>query len=317
MIPTALYRYRNPLATSLTFAGQTLTQRDGLLLKFTHNGHIGWGDCAPLPGFSHDSLDANQQALQRWCQQGGAIESLPAAAQFAISSGRYMARQQSQRPSAGCAAPVPLLHGSTAHILAQAQNSQPRTVKLKLARNPLTEEIALVQQLQRRQPRLRLRIDANQGWNVEQACAFANAVDLSRIDYVEEPCLALTDSLQVHQRSAMPLALDETTQQPNYRYQTHPGVVALVLKPTILGHINKLRAIISAAAADGVASVLSSSFESNLGLLALASLAGEFTPQHDAGLDTLTPLYYDLCQPNPWIASRPLLRESQLEPLWP
>ncbi|QIZ78185.1 o-succinylbenzoate synthase [Ferrimonas lipolytica] len=313
IVATALYRYRNPLQTPLRFAGKQLRYRHGLLLKFEHKRQISWGDCAPLPGFSNDTIEQNQQALLAWCCQQQAIDKLPPAAQFAISSGRFMARNQQSKQVTKT---VPLLVGNVEQMLRQALVSANTTMKLKLARNALTDEISLVQQLQQARPDLRLRIDANQGWQRSQAMQFAKQIDVKRIDYVEEPCLHLSDSLAVHQQTGLPLALDESTQAPNYQYQLHSGVVALVLKPTIIGSIDRLQHLISAAHKDGVACVLSSSFESNLGLLALATLAQQLTPAETPGLDTLSPLTYDLCQPNPWLPKRPLLTESQLEPLW-
>ncbi len=315
-LPVALYRYRNPLQTPLRFAGRALTARQGLLLKFVTERGVCWGECAPLPGFSLDSLAHNQNALLRWLEKGGgAEEALPTASQFALSSGRWWAQHW---PTAALSMPAaPLLVGTPAAMWQQAQRlSAPAVVKLKLARAPLADEIHLVQRLVKRWPALRLRIDANRGWSAAQACAFAEQVPLAALDYVEEPCHSLAESLWVHQHTGLPLALDETTQQPDYRYQSYPGVRALVLKPTLIGSLARLQHLIRQAHQDELACVLSSSFESNLGLQTLAALAAWLTPTQAPGLDTLSALSYDLCQPNGWCQPRPLLLESQLELLW-
>ncbi|WP_028117229.1 o-succinylbenzoate synthase [Ferrimonas senticii] len=314
MKAVGLYRYRNPLNTPLRFKGIELTAREGLLLRFDHAGKTVWGECAPLPQFSVDDLQQNQQALLAWLDSDqGTIEGLPPAAQFAISSAEFMATRSQPLKALQT---VPLLVGEPKRMLAQALASPQPLMKLKLARTELGQEIDLVQQLQRQRADLRLRIDANQGWTVSQACQFAEAVDLSRIDYVEEPCATLTANLAAYARSGLPLALDETTQQPDYRYQTLTGIKALVLKPSLIGSVSRLRNLIQQAHADGLSCVLSSAFESNLGLTVIAHLAQQLTPNEPAGLDTLSSLQFDLCHANPWLPDRPLLTPDQLEPLW-
>lgn len=305
---SAIYRYRNPLNTPLTFAGKRLTERSGLLLAYQLGQQTHWGECAPLPGFSFETLADNETALLT------DADDLPPAAQFALSSCQWL----SQNPvEVSKIRPIPLLVGTPEQMLAKAATLSSAKAKLKLARQPLQQEIELVKQLQRHQPQLKLRIDANRGWSLTEARQFANAVDLAGIDYVEEPCFDLNDSIAVHQQTGLPLALDETTQVPNYKYSPIEGVKALVLKPTLIGSINRLSEIITAANADAVTAVLSSSFESNIGLTTIAKLASVLTPTEAPGIDTLAPLHYDLICANPWIPDRPIMPTEQMEALWP
>ena len=48
----AFYRYSLPFRQPLMFKGQRLTNREGLLVSI--NGQ--WGEIAPLPGFSTETL---------------------------------------------------------------------------------------------------------------------------------------------------------------------------------------------------------------------------------------------------------------------
>ncbi|GAA4886348.1 o-succinylbenzoate synthase [Ferrimonas pelagia] len=316
MLPTSLYQYRLALNTPIKFAGQTLSHRDGLLVKLEQDGQSAWGDCSPLPGFSHDSFEQNRTALTAFCHGQQGIESLPAAARFALDSARFLLTPRRQlAPQA-----VPLLAGDTEQQLAQFKALAKGTalVKLKLARAPVEQEIQLLHALLALNPKLRLRIDANRGWSYEDAATFAASVPLAQIDYVEEPCAELLDSLRLYQQHKLPLALDETTQAPDYQYRSLAGVKALVLKPTVIGSLARLQSLIEAAQHDGVRCVLSSSFESNLGLAAIAAIAAELTPDELPGLDTLRATAADLCQPNLWRfanqqAERPLIPATQLE----
>ena len=52
-----LYRYELPLTAPLQLGASTVAHRRGLLLRIrTEQGAAGWGDAAPLPGFSRESL---------------------------------------------------------------------------------------------------------------------------------------------------------------------------------------------------------------------------------------------------------------------
>src|SRR5918992_375404 len=61
-----LYRYRLPLSGPLTLGGSTHFHREGLLLKLSgDDGSEGWGETAPLPGFSAESQGEAATQLRR------------------------------------------------------------------------------------------------------------------------------------------------------------------------------------------------------------------------------------------------------------
>ena len=80
-----LYRYSLPLRRPLTLKGVTLQRREGLLLRLSgDDGSEGWGETAPLPGFSEESLDEatvqarrlggsmiGREVTDLWIDQGG------------------------------------------------------------------------------------------------------------------------------------------------------------------------------------------------------------------------------------------------------
>lgn len=309
-----LYAYTLPLATPLRFAGHALTERQGLLIKLEQDGRVGWGDCAPLPGFSGETLAECTDALRALQAGEGEVASLPAAARFALDCARWQLERTTPLrlpPS------IPLLVGTPEAQLTQFDGllQRPGEVKLKLARAPLEAEIALVYGLLERHPGLKLRVDANRGWDYQTASHFAASVPHSALRYVEEPCPDLNDSLRLYAQHRLPLALDETTHAPDYQYESLPGVRALVLKPTLIGALSRLQQLVETATLDGVEVVLSSSFESPIGLAHLAHLANELTPASVPGLDTLSALGADLIEPNPWGQPKPLITESELTAL--
>src|SRR5919199_4782313 len=61
-----LYRYSLPLSRPLALKGAKLSRREGLLLRLTgDDGSEGWGESAPLPGFSRESLTEAAGQLRR------------------------------------------------------------------------------------------------------------------------------------------------------------------------------------------------------------------------------------------------------------
>jgi O-succinylbenzoate synthase len=63
---SALYCYRLPFSQPLTLKGVTLHHREGLLLRLTGDDESeGWGERAPLPGFSRENPDEAATQLRR------------------------------------------------------------------------------------------------------------------------------------------------------------------------------------------------------------------------------------------------------------
>jgi O-succinylbenzoate synthase len=164
--------------------------------------------------------------------------------------------------------------------------------RVRLARKILGDEIAL-------------RLDANRAWEWEDALKFAEAVQDFNIEYCEEPLLDCNKLEQLHLQTGMPLALDETlwyAPTPNSdapaKHVSLSGIRALILKPGILGGWNNTKMWIEHAQKNGIHCVLSSCFESGLGLNWIAFMANELlSEQFPAGLDTSKWFEQDLIEP--------------------
>ncbi len=253
----------------------------------------GWGEAAPLPGFSPESLEQCQQDLyslaSAWLAGQSPVEVTSPSARFGFSCARY---ELQHGPLSTARAPTshPLLQGDLDAVLQHgSQRSaalRPSSIKLKLARQPLERETHLVRELLAQTPQLRLRIDCNQGWTLRQAEVFLAAIPLTAIDYLEEPCAELQHSLQLATEFGVSVALDESLRQPGFSLPEHPGLRALILKPSLTGSLEQLDDWISLAQQRGLRAILSSSYESSLGLSQLAALATQLTPLETPGLDT-------------------------------
>lgn len=283
----ALYRYSLPFRQPLMFKGQRLASREGLLV--TINGQ--WGEIAPLPGFSTETLavaEAESLACLAAIQRGGkATPTLPSV-QFGFGCAQRLWPATLPAPLP----PYPLLQGAPAALLANLDNIvadwgalPPTRLKLKVARYAIEEELALINQLATRLPTTQLILDANGGWAREEAQHFCACLPLEHIDYLEEPCAAFADTIAVAEATGVSIALDETLSHQD-EWVCHPQIKALVIKPTLIGSLNACEALVKRARAYNLRVVISSSFESDLGLGQLARLASEWAPTEPPGLDT-------------------------------
>jgi isochorismate synthase/2-succinyl-5-enolpyruvyl-6-hydroxy-3-cyclohexene-1-carboxylate synthase/2-succinyl-6-hydroxy-2,4-cyclohexadiene-1-carboxylate synthase/O-succinylbenzoate synthase len=146
-------------------------------------------------------------------------------------------------------------------------------------------------------PSVALRADANRGWDLPDAVAFAAALSAAgtELQYVEEPLRdagALGAFYESCERSCA-TALDESVDKgalgggaglgvgarragaPSAPPPAPlpPGVAALVIKPAVVGGIERAAVLARWARRRGVAAVISSAFESSVGLASLAALA--------------------------------------------
>lgn len=281
----ALYRYSLPFRQPLMFKGKRLSNREGLAVCISGQ----WGEIAPLPGFSTETLaeaEAESLAYIAALERGEKFSPALPSVQFGFDCAQRSWPLNLPTPLA----PYPLLQGAPAELIESLstpgwQVPPPSRLKLKVARHAMEEELALIEQLGERLPTTKLILDANGGWTREEAQRFCERLPLTQIDYLEEPCAAIADTIAVAETAGVPVALDETlTRGEAWHY--HPQLKALVIKPTLIGSLSACEALVQRARAGMLRVVISSSFESDLGLGLLARLASEWAPTEPPGLDT-------------------------------
>lgn len=266
--------------------GRVLYCREGVLLENTETG--GWGDAAPLPGFSSETLPALKAVLDSPERESCGFPSLRFALECAA------------RPFALPEVPVAVnalwMVGSepVAAFCERIRDWQEPMVKVKPGKIP---DVAALQAFVARRPDARLRIDGNRQWSVEETLRVWEGLPGDRIDYFEEPLAEIADYAQMDRRAPLPLALDESLREisPGAAAEI-PGVRALVLKPTLLGNHRDRKGWISLAEEKGWTLTWSSCFESGLGLWQIAQLA---RGAGVAGLDTGGIFARDLIHPAP------------------
>ncbi|XP_048503546.1 protein PHYLLO, chloroplastic isoform X4 [Beta vulgaris subsp. vulgaris] len=156
-----------------------------------------------------------------------------------------------------------------------------RAVKVKVARRADPgEDAAVIKEIRRKVgAEVELRVDANRKWTYEEAIKFGSLVKDCGLQYIEEPVQCEDDIVRFCQETGLPIALDETIDKiqgnvpDSLARFTHPGIVALVLKPSVLGGFENAAEIAWWANNKGKLAVVSSTFETSLGLSSYVQFA--------------------------------------------
>ncbi|AFU18593.1 o-succinylbenzoate synthase [Actinobacillus suis] len=299
-----LYRYQIPVETGVILRHRRLKQREGLIVKLTEENQVGWGEIAPLPEFSQEDLSLAQQQTEQWLakwlagQQDNLDSYVPSVA-FGLSCA--LAELNGELTEQGNYRAAVLCYGDPDELYAELNALEGDKIgKMKVGLYEANRDGLIANMLLEALPDLQLRLDANRGWTLEKAVKFAEKIaneNKSRIQFIEEPCKTPELSRQFAQVSGIAIAWDETVREPNFVVKNEPNVTAIVIKPTLVGSLQKCIRLIEQAHQQGLSAVISSSIESSLGLTQLARLAQQYTPETTPGLDTLDLMQYQLIRP--------------------
>ncbi len=313
-------------------AGKTFSQRDGLLLKLTDEvGHCGWGEVAPFGQLHRESieeaaaqlrlayrnltelsfaatLDAAMAMIYQCTPERGWYPSLRCGLEFALSNllAEHLGRLPASLYSDSYQKQVfvnALLTGTTGTLAADVTRLRAEkypTVKIKVGRQSLHKDIELVRKARESLgSSIELRLDANRTWDFAEARRFGLAVADCRIAFIEEP-LRSSDKLPAfYQATGLPFAYDESLYRCSAReLQSADGLAALIIKPQVIGGLAVSMEFARFANRCGCQTIVSSVFESSVGLASLANLAAAISDSGSAhGLDTYRWLAQDVCVP--------------------
>lgn len=344
------HRYSLCFHSPMQFRSESVQRRDGLIVSIhSDNGSVGYGEIAPLPGFSKETLKEAHTAAQR-CVESLKMranidphvpaglrdrEMFPASVRFGIECALWdLAVRTNNAIPAGFYAVHPtttvpvnmLLTDQMEHVivLAQAMASLGfRALKLKVGRDSMERDLNRIDQIREAIGRdVEIRLDANRAWRFDDAMRFVNKAADYAISYLEEPLDQPEFLAEFAADSPIPIAVDETLQdagweklfawreaevleagseaklRENVRSQAGAwergkldAILAArvwVVKPSLVGMPLKYTAqLLSKQRRIDADLVISSSFESGLGLIALANLAAcAGQGALPAGLDT-------------------------------
>lgn len=175
-----------------------------------------------------------------------------------------------------------------------------RTVKIKVAEpgQSIKDDLARIDQVLQLYPESKLRLDANGGYQVDQALELLQALSKKNISlqYFEQPVATIAELAELKLK-ANPLgflvAADEAVRKASDPLAVELAGAAdiMVLKSAPLGGVQKALAV---AAQSSLPVVASSAMQSSIGLAAELHFAASLDSDFDAGLGTLNLFAGDL-----------------------
>ena len=255
--------------------------REGMLLR----GPAGWGEFAPF-------ADYDEAGCVPWLRAALAAATTPFPARV--------------RTSVPVNAIVPAVSPRRAAELVAAGGCHTAKVKVAGPGSSLDAELDRVAAVRSALgPDAHIRVDANGGWDVEDAVTAIQALDAAAggLQYVEQPCATVPELAAVRRRVDVPVAADESI-----RRAVDPLAVAragaadiAVVKVAPLGGVLRTLAI---AAQCGLPVVVSSAVDTAVGLAAGLAAAGALPElPYACGLGTASLLTTDVSSSAPTLLS--------------
>jgi len=296
--------YRLTLRQPLRTAVGPITDRQGLVVQVRTPQGRGWGEAAPLPGFSPDTLADTAHTLTQaaiaWVGQplpplaalperlapyhGAARHGLELALLNAIAAVEGVSLAQLLAAESGPPTAVPC--NGTIGLLPPPQAAQRaialvqagfRCLKVKGEAQGNRERLAAIRQAVG--PHIPLRLDLNGAWTLAEALNQLPHLAPFRLEYLEQPVRGLTN-LQTLRRHAQPYGLAIAADEDAHSLAAIEALLAaaavdvVVLKPMILGGLLPTREAIHRIQQHGGRYVVTTTLEGAIarhGALALAA----------------------------------------------
>ena len=246
-----------PLHHRFSNSRAAISERRVVLVGITEDGITGWGEAAPFPGYTPETVEDVWEALAAGGTGvlRGSRTEIPATASAALEQARtdLAARRDgiplwsylggTGRPSMACAAVG--IQESPARLVVRVERmieAGARQVKIKVEPGRDVDHVRAVRE---RFPGLTVAADANGSYRPGDT-ALAELDDLG-LAYLEQPLPAvdLEGHAGLRRRCVTPICLDEaaTTAQAVERIIQQEAADLVSLKPGILGPARTLRAI--------------------------------------------------------------------------
>lgn len=266
-------------------------RRGVIVTLWDDRGAWGQGECAPLPGYSPDALDACESALRQALSEGSVVSSSLPSARFALESARLdlearvrgvsLARLLCDGdPLARVARSALVGAASDEGMVAQARSARARgcaTMKVKIGASGAFEtELEGLRALRGALgDAVALRLDANGAWAVDEAREKLSRLAELSPELVEQPVAG--EDVFALGACAVPWAADECLQDASVaeRVLSAPpaGCVAVVLKAPLVGGVLAARAMAIRAQAAGLGVIVTHAFEGVVAMAAHCALA--------------------------------------------
>jgi o-succinylbenzoate synthase len=292
------------------------SNRNGLILKLVdESGNSAYGECSPLEGFSKESLQDAEKELHDFCKDvinksnenffnlsystsvnfciEQAFHSLLLQHNFELKS--YY--QQSKKIKVNAVIGLTNIEEAI-NLISKKINLGYDTIKLKVGRENPYDDFLLIEKVREIfGNEIKIRLDANQKWNCDEAIEYLLNLEQFNIEYIEEPSSSFCSNLKTADSTNIQVALDEslTDFQTAQEFITDSSINFFVLKPMMFGFEKTLK-LIELTESINKFVIISSSFESAIGKSGLVFLAAQTKHNYAHGLDTSEYFVNDNCE---------------------
>lgn len=310
------YQYRIKLAKAIDLKSGRYECRDGILVRCAARGCEGWGEIAPLDGYSPDTFADVVNALpalkQRLLEPVTLTHELPSVqsgigfAKAAYDAARDRGSLYLHWGGLPERSHIPIARlildsepGAIVESVGTALKEGSSCIKMKVGLRSVSEDIALIRRVQSMLPvGASLRLDANRRWTLSEALTFAKGISSAGIAFIEEPLQSLSDYSTYDREQQLPFALDESLHMSDRNVMSGwKNLTSIVLKPMLLGGPDVVLDWIRWASSRSISSVVSSMFETGVGICGLIAFSAAFAADTPAGLDTYGYLDDDTIHP--------------------
>lgn len=243
-----------------------------------------YGECAPFPDFSDETYVSAEDSLKKICTLSSIDEinkiknELTPSVLFGIDNVLF---------NAGIINPF---NGISGEILVNAlagtcDDSLPircidffeqgyTVIKIKTGVLPFEDELRILKKIP---GEIKLRLDSNGMWSVEETLRYIEKMNTLNIEYIEQPVKFIKDLLTVAEMSYIPVAADESLRNLNDAelLLKNNKLDFLVLKPSLTGSFKDTLDIISRAKQADKKVIISTAVESSMGWNLLPYFAAE------------------------------------------
>ncbi|SVC74980.1 uncharacterized protein METZ01_LOCUS327834, partial [marine metagenome] len=257
-----------PFVKPLKTSRNTYSHREGIWLNLKRDNLSGWGEAAPLPGFSNEYLKEIHYALEGFHQaiDGESVEkeellSLAElhtegnpSTRFAIETALYdLFSQEEKKSLASYLNPNALTEIAVNGITGiHMPGDGFMVMKVKVGFRNLFDEIEHMVKLTKSFGKeILFRLDANGAFDLPQAIRFCKEMEAFNIDYIEQPLPAeeLVDLAELSYHTEIPIAVDESLTDFNSAEKIieNQATDVFVIKPMVSGGFTDCKKIIDLA----------------------------------------------------------------------
>ncbi len=326
----ATHGVRLPLRSQLLTARGATRTRQSILYSLTVAGMTGWGDASPLPGWSNESLEDCRAALSTRFVVPSDEDAFDGAAAQRVLDGLTATAGSAGVPAARAAVAGAMLdldarrHGRllSAHLAARHGTESGRadtvevhgvvsapspggvadeveavvaagvsTIKLKVAAGPVDVDVARAEAVRSAAPHVRLRLDANGGWDHDTALDALIRLAVFDVELCEEPVAGIEAIAEIGADGPITVAVDESARTVVDLERLWPltasgHIGAVVIKPQAIGGPDLAMRAIADARSRGVQVIVTSMIDSAVGVAHAAHVAAAAGLPGAHGLDT-------------------------------